>query len=83
MLKVLLITIVLVAFCVAGLAVRMIFRRGGEFSHRCAMKDMGEEGGHCCSHTGRHEDCPSYQLHHGNTATRMAKAIEMADSEQK
>lgn len=81
MFKMLLITIFLVAFCVLALAVKMLFRKDGEFSHKCAMKDLGE-GASCCSHTGRHEDCPSYQLHHGNTASRMAKAVEMADSEQ-
>lgn len=69
-------TFVLVAFCLLGLSIRVLLKKDGQFSHRCASR---EEGGDCCCQVqGKHEDCPNYQLHHGNTATRMAKAAEMA-----
>ncbi len=76
---VLLLTVVLVALCVAGLAVKILFKKNGQFSHRCAMSELGE-GHRCgnCSSTGRHEDCPNFQLHHGDTASRAAKALELA-----
>lgn len=77
---VLLLTIALLAFCVLGLGVRILFKKNGRFSHRCAMSDLDE--GHGCGHcpsAGRHEDCPNFQLHHGNTANRAAKALELAD----
>ena len=65
--------------CVAGLAVKILFKKNGQFSHRCAMSELGE-GHRCgnCSSTGRHEDCPNFQLHHGDTASRAAKALELA-----
>lgn len=81
MFKILLVTVILLALCMSGLAVRLLVRRNGQFSHRCAMKDLGEGS---CAHatsTGRHEDCPAYELHHGNTATQMAKAARMAEAE--
>ena len=76
----LLLTFGLLALCMLGLGIKMLLKKNGEFSHRCAMHELGE-GQACgnCSSTGRHEDCPNFQLHHGNTASRMAKAVEMAD----
>lgn len=80
---VLLLAIVVVALCMAGLGIRVLLKKNGEFSHRCAVREAGGELGSChsCSATGRHEDCPNYQLHHGNTATRLAQAIRMADEQ--
>lgn len=80
MLKLLLLTLVLVALCVAGLGVRVWLKKNGEFSHRCAMRENGgAEACGSCAEAGKHEDCPHYELHHGNTATRLAKAVTMAD----
>lgn len=68
-----------VALCFFALSVRVIFKKDGQFSRRCASQ---QSGGSCrCQEHGRHEDCPNYQLHHGNTATRVAKAAEMAAKE--
>ena len=72
----LVLTLRVVAFCLVALSVRVLFKKNGTFSHRCAAR---ESGAPCCS-SGRHEDCPNFELHHGNTATRMAKAVEMADA---
>ncbi len=82
--KLLLPALVIVAFCVAGLGIRILLKKNGEFSHRCAAREAGGELGSChsCSDTGRHEDCPNYQLHHGNTATRLAQAVNMADEKE-
>ncbi|MCM1042484.1 MAG: hypothetical protein NC396_08690 [Bacteroides sp.] len=81
MFRLLLVTLILVALCVAGLGIRILLKKNGEFSHRCAVREAGGELGSChsCSATGRHEDCPNYQLHHGNTASQLAQAVGMAD----
>ncbi|MCM1532477.1 MAG: hypothetical protein NC048_04865 [Bacteroides sp.] len=81
MFKLLAVTLILVAFCIAGLGIRILLKKNGEFSHRCAVREAGGELGSChsCSATGRHEDCPNYQLHHGNTASQLAQAVDMAD----
>lgn len=73
MMALLLSALVLVTLCVAGLGIKVILRHNGEFSHRCVAS---------CSAAGRHEDCPSYQLHHGNTATQLAQAVKMADEKE-
>ncbi len=79
--RLLLVTLCLVALCVAGLGVRVWLKKNGTFSHRCAVKEAGGELGSCgaCPTAGRHEDCPNYQLHHGDTASRLARAVTMAD----
>lgn len=81
MFRLLAVTLVLVALCVAGLGIRILLKKNGEFSHRCAVREAGGELGSChsCSATGRHEDCPNYQLHHGTTASQLARAVDMAD----
>ncbi|MCM1169753.1 MAG: hypothetical protein NC324_07440 [Bacteroides sp.] len=81
MFRLLAVTLILVALCVAGLGIRILLKKNGEFSHRCAVREAGGELGSChsCSATGRHEDCPNYQLHHGNTASQLAQAVGMAD----
>ena len=79
MLRLLVVTLCLVALCVAGLGVRVWLKKNGEFSHRCAAKEAGGVACGSCADSGRHEDCPNYQLHHGDTALRLAQAVTMAD----
>ncbi|MDE6493229.1 MAG: hypothetical protein K2L50_01420 [Bacteroidales bacterium] len=80
MLRLLLFSLIVVGLCVAGLAIKLLIRRDGTFSHRCAMRESdGEAACGSCSPSGRHEDCPHYELHHGHTASQMAKASAMAE----
>lgn len=82
--------LLLVAIAIVGLSVRIVFKKDGSFLHRCAMPDidMGDGKEHSCEHCklpegGKHEDCPSFQMHHGTVFSQTAEAIKMIEDDKK
>lgn len=82
--------VVVVAVAVLALSVRILFKKDGQFLHRCAMSDIdfGDGERHDCGHCsvppgGRHEDCPRFQLHHGTAITQTMEAINMIEYEER
>ncbi|MEG1498331.1 MAG: hypothetical protein RRX93_03065 [Bacteroidales bacterium] len=86
MLVLFLVCIVLISLAVAGLSIKMFLKKHGEFSRHCAAIEFenGEKVGcaRCTAEGQKHEDCPSYELHHGTQVTQMAKAIKMIENEK-
>lgn len=75
-------SVALVAVAFVGLAVRVLFKKGGKFSKRCASIDIGDGkivGG--CDGCGdkKHSQCPHFEKHHGfesMPAEQIREAIE-------
>ena len=86
----LLVSIILLGVAILAMSVRIILKKDGRFSHRCAMKDIDMGNGvsyHCDTCTlppgGRHEDCPRYEQHHGTAATQTMAAINSIEHEER
>jgi hypothetical protein len=58
-LKILLITIVLLALAIGGIAIKMFLKKGGEFKKQCSSvdPDTGERIGCSCGKAGSGESC--------------------------
>lgn len=65
-LKVLLLTIILVAIAVAAIAIKMFVQKGGIFTKSCSSVDTttGEKVGCVCG-DGDPKNCEYYEKHHG------------------
>lgn len=65
--KVLLITIILVGIAIAGIAIKMFFQKGGQFSKSCSTIDAssGKRIGCTCAGEGDDTSCENYEKHHG------------------
>lgn len=66
MFKLLLITIVLVGFAIAAIAIKMFVQKGGQFTKSCSSVDTetGEKIGCVCG-DGDPKTCVNYEKHHG------------------
>ena len=66
MLKLLLITVILVAAAIAAIAIKMFVQKGGQFSKSCSTVDVntGEKIGCVCGEED-HKSCVNYEKHHG------------------
>jgi len=67
MFKLLLISIILVAFAIAAIAIKMFVQKGGQFSKSCSSVDTttGERIGCDCGNPGDDKNCVNYEKHHG------------------
>ncbi|MEG1762947.1 MAG: hypothetical protein RRY15_01675 [Bacteroidales bacterium] len=67
-------TLGLLILAFAGIAIKMFVLKNGKFVKTCARIEFedGETVGCVCkSKTGKHEDCPNYELHHGKAALKL------------
>lgn len=74
MLSLFLLTLGLLFLAFAAIAVKLILQKNGKFVKTCASIEFenGETIGCVCkSKTGKHEDCPNYELHHGKGAIKV------------
>lgn len=64
--KLLLISVVLVAFAFVAIAIKMFLQKGGQFTKSCSSADpsTGEKIGCVCG-DGKSESCAYYEQHHG------------------
>jgi flagellar basal body-associated protein FliL len=54
--------IILLALAVAGIAVKMFFKKGATFQKHCVSKDAGKNDACVCQ--GNEEECQYRALHH-------------------
>ncbi|MCL2682554.1 MAG: hypothetical protein FWE63_03580 [Bacteroidales bacterium] len=61
-----LLTVGILTLALAGIAIKMFVKKGGEFKKQCATIEFesGEKIG-CVCDSERHEDCKYYDVHHG------------------
>lgn len=74
--KLFLIVVVLLAFAVASIAIKMFLVKGGMFVKTCSSVDTGtgRRIGCTCGDKSPEERCENYEAHHGSadTARRIA-----------
>jgi len=66
-----LLTLALLALALAGIAIKMFVKKGGEFKKQCLTIEFesGEKIG-CVCDSERHEDCKYYEIHHGKMSEK-------------
>jgi hypothetical protein len=64
---VLLLSIIFIGFAIAGIAIKMFFQKGGQFSKTCSTVDTttGKKIGCSCGADGDETQCVNYEKHHG------------------
>lgn len=69
--KLFLLAFALIGLAIAGIAVKMFFIKGGQFTKSCSSVDTDEHGnrvGCTCSGGGDERSCVNYEKHHGKDA---------------
>ena len=71
-----LLTLALLTLAIAGIAIKMFVRKGGEFKKQCATIEFesGEKVG-CICDSEQHEDCKYYRIHHNQTTKSTIKQL--------
>ena len=74
-LKILLITIVLLALAISGIAIKMFLKKGGEFKKQCSSVDpeTGERFGCTCGAADDGTDCENKSDHHHEVKIKVAE----------
>ena len=68
--KLFLLTLILISIAIAGIAIKMFFIKGGQFTKQCSSVDTGKNLriGCTCGEKDPEDRCENYEKHHGNGA---------------
>ncbi|MDD3875081.1 MAG: hypothetical protein PHT69_00510 [Bacteroidales bacterium] len=66
MLKILILSVLLVAFAVAALGVKMFFKKDGQFTKTCASMDSNGKKVPCSCKASGEDKCENYEAHHND-----------------
>jgi hypothetical protein len=67
-LKLILISIVFLAIALAGIGIKILIQKNGQFKKSCSSADpSGRRIGCSCGGDGDDSSCENYQVHHGSS----------------
>jgi len=66
-LKLILITVILLALAIGGIGIKMFIKKDGQFTKSCtnSIDENGKPGDCICDSQQLEKDCPNFSKHHG------------------